>query len=238
MSSASSSFRAGINTLLPVLPGVVPFGLIYGVSAAAAGLPKLPAFFMSPLVFAGAAQLAAVELLAKNAPIFVVVLTGLVINARFLMYGASLGPYFKTITPWERALAAFLLTDQSYVASVARYSREDLDNFHVAAFYFGGALAMYCCWVMSTALGVFLGAAIPASWSLDFAVPLMFIALVFPVIRDAPLWAAAVTAGVTALLFHDLPMNAGLWVAAAAGIAAGFCLEEYKRRCDAEACKG
>ena len=78
---------------------------------------------------------------------------------------------------------------------------------------------------MSTALGIFLGTAIPASWSLDFALPLTFIAMVVPVLKNRPAIAAAVSAGVVALLAYALPYKLGLILAALVGIAIGTFLE-------------
>lgn len=83
-------------------------------------------------------------------------------------------------------------------------------------------------WQLGTALGIFLGAAIPESWSLDFALPLTFIAMVVPVLKDRPAIAAALSAGVVALIAFSLPYKLGLILAALVGIVVGTLLEGRK----------
>jgi predicted branched-subunit amino acid permease len=79
---------------------------------------------------------------------------------------------------------------------------------------------------VSTALGIFLGTAIPEEWSLDFALPLTFIAMAVPVLKDRPAIAAMVSAGIVALAAYSLPYKLGLIVAALVGIVVGTLLEK------------
>ena len=90
------------------------------------------------------------------------------------------------------------------------------------AFYLGVALPLWFGWQVATVLGATLGARLPSAWGLDFAIPLTFMALVMPALRDAPSWAAAATGGAVAVAAHDLPWNLGLIAGALAGIAAGM----------------
>jgi predicted branched-subunit amino acid permease len=110
---------------LPLLVGVVPFGLVAGVAAVDAGLSPAAAFGMSVVVFAGASQLAVIELLRSDTPLVVVVLTGVVVNLRMLMYSASIAPYFQRYRTRWKALLAYFLTDQAYAVAIARYTRDD-----------------------------------------------------------------------------------------------------------------
>jgi predicted branched-subunit amino acid permease len=116
-----SSIVEGIRATAPILVGVVPFGMIYGVVAVSEGLDRLPAILMSSLVFAGASQIAAAELWGQGAPFAIVVATGLVINLRFLMYSASLAPHMTGLSTWQRWVGSYLLTDQAYAVSVIRF---------------------------------------------------------------------------------------------------------------------
>jgi 4-azaleucine resistance transporter AzlC len=118
----SRDFRAGIAAVSPILVGIVPFGLIYGVAAVDAGLSGVQAIAMSSILFAGSAQLAAVDLMARDAAIIVIVATALVINARHIMYSASLAPHLRGIGPWHRTVYAYLLTDQAYAVSIVRFA--------------------------------------------------------------------------------------------------------------------
>ena len=89
-------------------------------------------------------------------------------------------------------------------------------------------MALWCTWQVSTAAGVFLGTAIPPGWPLDFTLPLTFIALVMPALKDRPAVAAALSAGAVALLAYNLPYKLGLIIAALFGILIGMLLERHR----------
>lgn len=92
------------------------------------------------------------------------------------------------------------------------------------AFYTGAGALMWVVWQTSCILGVILGAAAPESWSLDFAVPLTFIALLAPALKDRPGVAAAVASGFIAYAAHPLPHNLGLILASIGGMSTGYLL--------------
>lgn len=217
-------FRKGWKAMMPLLIGMFPFSLITGSVAVAKGLTVAETFGFSVFIFAGASQLAALELIGENAPIWVVVLTAGMVNLRFMIYSASIAPYFKFLSkPWKM-LCSYVLSDQAYVMSHNYYQKKpQLKQRH---FYFlGAASALWVTWQLGCAVGVFIGAKVPPEWSLDFAVPLSFIALVVPNLKDkASLWAAMV-AGVCVVILAPLPFNLGFIVAAFAGIAAGVLSE-------------
>lgn len=226
----------GARAMLPLLPGAVPFGMIAGVVASNAGLDALAGIGQSVIVFAGAAQLASTQLIADAAPVLVVILTGLVINLRFAMYSAAMAGHLSALPRGRRWLVAYLMTDQSYTLSVLRYTaRPGMSLASKFAFYMGGAIPMWAVWLAATAAGYFLGNRIPASWSLDFFVPLSFLALIVPSIADRANATAALTGGAIAVIAWSLPFNLGLFLAAIAGIMAGYAIERLnpKRREDA-----
>lgn len=222
MSRKKSAFIAGVRDSSPLLVGVIPFGLICGAVFVDLGMPEWKASAMSVIVFAGASQLVAAQLMAENATMVVVVMTCLVINARMLMYSASLAPHFNGLNPAKKAGLAYLLTDQAYAMSITRFSRSDGDEVDKPVYYLGSAMLMWTAFNSSTLVGAYLGAFIPAGWNLDFAIPLTFIALVVPAIKDRPAMLAALVAGGVAFLADPLPYNLGLMVAAAFGIVAGY----------------
>jgi len=223
MTEQAKHFWAGVRSEIPLLIGVFPFGMIYGALAINAGLPTSAAQMMSSLVFAGSAQFITTELVRESAPGFVILLTIAVVNLRHMLYSASLAPYLASLSTRWKALLAYLLTDEAYAPTVIHYEKEGLTPFgHF--FLLGAGLTLWINWQLSTALGIFLGAAIPESWSLDFALPLTFIAMVVPVLKDRPAIAAAVSAGVVALFAHTLPYQLGLIVAALVGIIVGTWL--------------
>lgn len=228
MITPRSEFFAGIRVVVPVLLGVIPFALIAGVSAVAVDLTAVEGIGMSLIVFAGAAQLVALQLIGSGTPAFVILVSTFFINLRFVMYSASIGSYFKDLPSGWKWLNGYLLTDQAYAMSIIRF-RQQPDRPHKRWFYFGAGMTLWVVWQAGTIVGVLVGAQLPASWSLDFAVPLTFMALVFPALSDRPAAAAAVSAGLTAVLADSLPYNIGLILAALLGIAVGLLLEQRQR---------
>jgi 4-azaleucine resistance transporter AzlC len=201
--------------------------MIYGILALGAGFSRPAAQSMSAIVFAGSAQFIASQLWRDAVPGAVIVLTVFVVNLRHALYSASVAPYLRHLgRPWKGVLA-YLLTDETYAVVVTRYLRDgDADVPPFRHWYFLGAgLTLWTSWQLSTAAGVFLGGVVPRSWSLDFTLPLTFIALVFPGLKDRGALAAALSAGVLSVLVVALPFKLGLVVAAVAGIAVGLVAE-------------
>lgn len=227
-SVAREAAVAGLRDVAPILLGLVPFGLITGVTGAAAGIDAVDMVIMSAVVYAGASQLAAVSLIAVTAAPWIVLLTVGLINLRFLMYSASLAPWVQRYGPLSRAVMAYLLVDHTYALSVIRYRRED-DDFDRRAYYLAMGVVVWLQWVVMTALGAVLGAQLPAGLQLDFAVPLSFLALVVPIVTTRPALAAAVTGAALAVVLADLPYGLGLVVATLVGVAAGTLTETFLR---------
>jgi len=225
----NSDFREGFAEMLPACVGLTPFGLVTGVGAAAAGADFAGAMGMSAIIFSGAAQILASQLLAQGAPVAVVILTCFVAGLRFLMYSAAMAPYFKPLPPrWQYTLA-FLLTDQAFAASIRRFNAKD-DPRGGALHFLGCGLALWTMWMITNATGYYAGNLIPAEWSLDFAVPLCFIALVAPLLRDAPLIVAALVGGIAVIALNGMPMKLNLIVAGVLGIVAGTMADLARER--------
>ncbi|MBN1562866.1 MAG: AzlC family ABC transporter permease [Anaerolineae bacterium] len=230
MLSKSAEFWGGVRAQLPILLGTSPFGVIYGILALEAELPIPIILAMSMIVFAGSAQFIAAELFKTLTPGVIIVMTTFVVNLRHMLYSASLAPYVKHLSkPWKYLLA-FLLTDEAYAVTIVRYEKStpaSARHSNQHWYFLGSGLTLWVSWQMSTIVGIVVGAEIPASWSLDFALPLTFIALVIPVLRDRPAILAALTAGIVAVAANSLPYNLGLMAAVLAGIAAGVISEQW-----------
>lgn len=220
MDGAWADARDGAVDVLAVLPANVPFGLLVGIAAVDAGLDLVETLGMTVLFFAGVAQLAAIDLLGAAAPAAVVVLAAIVVNLRYVMYSASIAPFLEAEPRRWRWLLAYLLIDITYALSVNRY-REHPDRPR-RWYYLGTAAPIWVVWTASVAAGVLVGARLPAAWRLDFAVPLLFLALLVPTLEDRPSLAAAAVAGAVATAGHDLPFDVGLVVGALSGVAAGL----------------
>lgn len=225
--TARSEFWGGVRAELPILLGVAPFGMIYGVLAMAAGLSVSASQAMSAIVFAGSAQFMTVQLFGVGTPALVIIFTAFIINLRHGLYSASVAPYMRQLSrPWK-VLLAYLLTDEAYAVTITHYQQDGPAGLK-HWYFLGAGLGLWVSWQISTAAGIFLGAQVPASWSLDFTLALTFIALVVPQLKDRPSVAAALAAGVTAVAAHSLPYKLGLVLAALAGIAAGLLAERSR----------
>jgi len=226
---AVRELRAGIKSELPVAVGVVPFGMIFGVVAVAAGIPPLLAQAMSFIVFAGSAQFIGAQLIGMATPAGVVLLTTFIVNLRHVLYSASMAPYLGALSPAWRGLLAYLLTDEAYAVTILRFEsgRDNPGARHW--FLLGAGMTLWIAWQASTAMGVFLGAQVPADWALDFTLALTFIGLVVPALKRRAEIAAAATAGVVALLTDGLPYQLGLLLATITGISAGLVVQRAGR---------
>lgn len=209
-----------------MLVGVIPFGMIYGALALSQGLNPAAALAMSTILFAGSAQFLFCQLFGVGAPGLVIVAEVGLLNLRHALYSAALAPQIAHL-PWRWKLAlAYLLTDEAYATIARREASGAVSGLHPHRHWFslGAGLGLWGSWQLSTAVGVLLGARLPADWPLDFALPLTFIAIVVPLIRNRTLLAVAAVSGCVALLLAGLPFKLGLLVAALAGMTIGWRL--------------
>jgi 4-azaleucine resistance transporter AzlC len=229
MRSSFHPFWAGVRDELPLLFGVFPFGLIYGTLALNAGIPLAAAQAMSFIVFAGSSQFAFAQLKHDAAPALVIILTIAIINLRHMLYSASLAPYLRELSLRWKILLSYLMTDEAYAVTILNYERIRGNNSgHL--YFLGAGLALWTTWQISTMLGLGVGAFLPATLPLDFALPLTFIAMVVPALKNRPSVAAVLSAGAVAVLAFSLPYKLGLVLAALTGIAIGTFLESRLER--------
>jgi 4-azaleucine resistance transporter AzlC len=228
--AAAAAFVSGARAIAPVLLALIPFAVAFGATAMGGGLSALETLAMSVLVFAGAAQLAAVPLISAGASVAIVVLTVLVVNLRMTLYSASLASHFRRLPLGWKGLLSYLLTDQAYAATITRFDDGETEEPDKRWYFLGVALAIWVTWQAGTMLGVFLGSWASEGWSLDFVLPLTFIALAVPAIKDRATAAAALSAGVAAVLAAALPLNLGLITAASVGVVGGLVAESVAER--------
>lgn len=202
-------FANGFRKMFPILTGVIPFGAVMGSVSAEAGLTFSQSTLMNLLCYAGASQLAAVDLMTKPAPVFVVVITGLMINLRFLLYSASMASHLQSQSPWRKFVSAYFLTDQAYGLMLMHEDKLKTSYDHVQ-FYLGASCAMFLAWNSSVAGGYLFGNFAPKEWSLDFAVPLSFVVLLVPTLKNKTYAAVAAFSAVASVAFYFLPMRLGL----------------------------
>jgi 4-azaleucine resistance transporter AzlC len=215
-----SGFIAGARQTLPLALGVLAVGLVFGVLARQAGLNLPEVVLMSGLVFAGTAQFIALGLWGPSLPVLTIILTTVVVNARHLLMGAALRPWFGSLTTWKTYSSIFFMSDESWALSM----RELLAGSDDAAFLPGSGVALWSAWGAGTTAGYLAGRAIhdPAQWGLDFAFVAAFAALLTGMWngkRDLAPWTVA--AGVALGAAYLLPGKWYILLGALAGSIVG-----------------
>lgn len=203
-----------------MLIGIVPFGIVCGIGAIAAGASPIAALAMSMIMFSGAAQIIAVQLLAAGAPFAVILLSCLVVSLRLVMYSAAMAPYLRPLDHRWRGLLSFLLTDQAFAGTLQRFRNSD-DVRANASYFLGSGALLWVTWQIATLAGIVAGQVIPASWQLDFVVPLCFLAVLVPLLRNRVSILVFAVATVAVIALDSIPLRLSLICAGLLAIAAG-----------------
>jgi len=212
---------AGARAMAPWLAGVVPFGLVIGVSAAQADVPTLAGWLTGPLIYAGSAQAATIGMLGAGAAPMVVVASALIINIRLIFYSATMARHWRGTPWWWRLVAAYLLIDPSFAVGLDGYRRL-ADRGRAHAHYFGGAVLLWVSWLAAIGAGATAGAGLPAWLHLEFVIPLFLVGETVPKLANPALRRAIFAAATVALLALSAPLHLGVTLAIAAGISAGL----------------
>ena len=213
--------------MLPLLLGVVPFGLVFGVLGISSGLTETETILMSSIVFAGASQVVFVQLWAAGSAYSVIASSVALINLRHVLYSASVAEYLKKLNFKWRIVLGYLLTDESFAVSIKRLSAHG-ESRPVHFFMLGSGLTLWLAWQVSTIAGVIAGSTIPENWELAFAIPLTFIAIVVPLLKNTSTIICALTSCLIAIFGQSLPWNTWIIVAALGGILIGASIEKWK----------
>ncbi len=214
--------------MVRVAPGMIAWGLVTGVAMTTSGLPLGVVLFMSLAVFAASAQLSAVPLMLVGAPLWVVWLTALCVNLRFVIFSAQLRPHMLTLSlPW-RMLAGYLSADIVYVMTVHRHGGTapvDGDKAAPLAYFSGAAVVGWATWNLASLGGIAFAAQVPTDWGLAFAGTLALLALLVTLLKDHVSVLATVLAGVAAVVCWGLPFRLHIVVAVLVAVAAGMWVD-------------
>ena len=231
ITTPKSAFAKGFRDTAPFILVVVPFAMLFGLLATEGGLSVFEALTFSVVVIAGAAQFTALQLFAENAPTLVIIISALAVNLRMAMYSASLTPWIGSAPLWQRAFAAYLTVDQTYLVAVAEFERVPEMTVPQRMGYFFGTVAVVApLWYGFTLVGALLGTSVPDSWALDFALPLAFLAMIAPMFRTLAHVVAAFVAVAVSLLCVGVPYSLGLIIAGICGMMAGAQVELWAAR--------
>jgi predicted branched-subunit amino acid permease len=226
--AGGGELAAGARAMIPWLAGVVPFGLVIGVSAARADIPALAGWLTGPAIYAGSAQVATIEMLHAGAAPAVIVATALIINLRLVLYSGAIANQWRGTPRWWRATAAYLLVDPSFVVGMDGYERHS-DRAAGHRHYLGGAVLLWVAWMIAIGVGVTLGAQLPAMLRLELVIPLYLVGEVVSKLGDRATRRAAVTAAVTAVVALAAPLHLGVLIAIISGLGAALTVKGGSR---------
>ena len=211
---------AGARAMVPWLAGLIPFGLVIGVSAAQADIPALAGWLTGPLIYAGSSQVATIGMLDAGAAPMVVVASALIINIRLIFYSATMARYWRDTPWWWRLVAAYLIVDPSCAVGLNGYRRLSRRRAH--AHYFGGAVLLWVCWLAAIGVGATVGAGLPAWLHLEFVMPLYLVGQTIPKLAHPAQCRAIFAAAAVTLLALSAPLQLGIALAIAVGVTAGL----------------
>ena len=227
-------WREGLRVGVPTLFGIAAWGVVVGVAMVKSGMTIFQALGMTLFVFAGTAQLAVLPLIAVDAPIWVVFITALVINLRFVIFSAILAPHFAHL-PWRtRLLLGYVAGDLTVALFLQKFPSEAPARGKLS--YLRGLLyPNWAAWQIGSYIGIFLGAAVPAEWGLGFAGILAMLCIMVPLMQNLASVCGVLVAGATGVLAHGLPYKLGLLLAVVVGMLCALAIETLVGRYGARA---
>lgn len=221
--------KKGFLDMLPLNLAVLPWGILCGSLAIQRDFTPLEALLMPLIVFAGAAQLIAIELIANNASLATILFTTFVISSRHFLYGLALRDKMKVLpTRWRYSLG-FLLTDELFALS--GNSKAFVGKLRlIYALIAGGSF--YFSWLLWNIVGVIAGSYLPdlTNLGLDFAIAVTFIALVIPTVVTLPIFVTVVVAGGLSVIFKLMQLEVDLVAAAVLAMYCGYSTERWQCR--------
>jgi len=227
-SHARRAAAAGLRAALPLFIAISVWGFVTGIAMVKAGISTGMAVFMSLLVYAGSAQLVALPLLMVSAPLWMIFVAAITVNVRFMVFGAAIYSYFRTLPWWRRMMAGYFSGDITFVLFMSRFGEAKRRSTRFQHWYYVGILApAWFSWQIPSILGIYVGDMVPESWSLGFAATLALLAILAPLLKGRPTILSICVAGVVAWIGQLLPLGLGLLAAVLSGIVAGILVERY-----------
>lgn len=175
------SYKLGSRKILPILPSDILFGLILGITGALGGVSFLLVAATSVIIFAGSAQFIVIILIIKDQPILAIVIAGVLINVRHLMYGAAMHDFLEKTRNIKKIIIAYLLTDEAFLISDLTYrqSQEDFEtgNYRIEDVLIGSGFTLWVFWNISTDIGYYFAEFVKnyVNFSSDFIVAATFL---------------------------------------------------------------
>lgn len=217
----TSPLLEGARDITPMVIGVIPFALAIGAAIGASTLSSAEGLFSGPTILAGSAQLATVQMLDEGAGPLVIIVSAILINARLLLYSASLAPWFAEQSLARRLLLAIPVIDQMHFTCTPRFERGDLDLRSRTKYFAGAAAWLVGAWIGAQALSIIVGARAPEALGLEAAAPLALVGLLAKSTVDRRAVVAAAVGCVVGVTTVGLPMHSSLLAGSVVGIIVG-----------------
>jgi len=222
-STNSQRFWLGALHIIPLCLAVFPWGVLAGSMAVTQGFTPLQSVGLSVFVFAGAAQLVTISMVAAGSGFIAICLTILVITAQHLLYALILREHVSSLPLKKRLPVAFLLTDELFALSVGKKSYD-------FAYLMGAGLCFYLAWIGFTVIGVVLAASVPnlADYHLDFSIVATFIAIVVPMIKRLSTLVGVVVSLVLSLILSCLAVSGAIVIAGLLGMLCAVMVARWR----------
>lgn len=218
------AYRLGVRDLVSPGVGMAAWGLVTGVAMVKGGLSVPLALTVSFLVYAGSAQLAVLPLLAVGAPLWVIWLTAICVNLRFVIFSNLWRSYFVHLPLRQRLSIGYFSGDVIFVAFMKRYPQLQPQPDQLPYFW-GAATTNWLAWQVPSVAGILLANQVPLSWGLGFAGVLALLGVLLSLLKDRATWLATGVACTAAVAAFALPLKLNILVAIAAAVAVGLTTE-------------
>jgi len=213
-------WRHGVRDALPLLGGYIPVAISFGLIAIQAGFSTWEAVVISTVMYAGASQFLFVAMFASGAPLWLIIIMTLLINARHVVYGPNIAPWVPRGRSWPLLMHG--LTDQVFALALVRLPQ--LEQHQRQGWFTGAMLIAWFSWIGGTVLGAVAGEELTRRWPLlaevmPFALPALFLLLIIPkFVSRAWIISLSATLAIALLLKLNGLVNAAIPLAAGCGM--------------------
>lgn len=222
-----SAFFDAVRASTQTMPGLFAWGVVTGAAMMQSGLSLWQSLLMTLVVYAGSAQLAALPLLAAGAPVWVIAFTALMVNLRFVIFSAVIGPHFQHLSWRKRLWYGYNNVDLVMGFFPQRFPAHTVGKPIGKQGYFSGlALSNWLAWQIGSITGILLAQQIPPSWGIGFAGSLALLAIAIPLVKNRPTIVGVVVACTVAVATVGWPYRLGLVGAILLGIVAAVLTEQ------------
>lgn len=228
----SPAFIDGLKAMAEPAVAVIAWSIVTNIALLSSGLNSFETLCFNLLVYAGAAQLAVMPLIAGDFPLWTIWFTAFVVNLRFVIFSAAIQPHFKRYSLWSRTGIGYLNGDIPFAKFLGRYPAPDTGSRSDSQllYFLGMALINWTVWQAGALVAIVFGSYIPAQWGIGFAGTLALVALIVPAIKDKTALISALAAALTCAVTINLPYRLTIVCSVFAGVFAALLMDRTIRK--------